>query len=60
MTQRRWPRWLQVLGLLGCAVLAFALPPESVVGGLLVLSLGSIIWLVRSLTADTTKGSKHG
>ena len=38
--QRRWPRWLQVLGLTGCVVLGFALPWESVVAGATVLLVG--------------------
>ena len=39
-SDRRWPRTLNVLGVLGCAVLAFALPIGSVVAGLVVLTVG--------------------
>jgi APA family basic amino acid/polyamine antiporter len=45
--QRRWPRWLSVLGLAGCLLLAFALPLASVVGGLAVLAIGGAVWGAR-------------
>ena len=47
--QRRWPRIVQVGGVLGCALLAFTLPPASVVTGLAVLAVGGATWplLVR-------------
>lgn len=45
--QRRWPRGLAVLGIVGCVVLAATLPTASVVGGLCVLVLGALIRLVR-------------
>ncbi|WP_029149232.1 APC family permease [Microbacterium indicum] len=38
---RRYPRWLQVSGAALCAVLAFALPWQSVAGGLAVVALGA-------------------
>ena len=38
--QRRWPRALQVLGLVGCLVMVAALPPEAVVAGLAVFAVG--------------------
>jgi APA family basic amino acid/polyamine antiporter len=37
---RRYPRWVQVVGLLGCVVLALAVPTESLVPGLVVLAVG--------------------
>lgn len=40
--QRRWPRGLQVLGLVGCVVLAAALPLGSVLAGLAVLAVGVV------------------
>jgi APA family basic amino acid/polyamine antiporter len=46
-SERRWPRWLQALGVLGCGVLAFSLPLASVIGGVVVLALGAVVWLVR-------------
>jgi APA family basic amino acid/polyamine antiporter len=39
-SQRRWPRALQVLGLVGCLVLAATLPTPSVLGGLVVVAVG--------------------
>ncbi|MGN6299719.1 MAG: APC family permease [Angustibacter sp.] len=38
--QRRWPRVLQVLGLVGCLVLVVTLPATSVAVGLAVLAVG--------------------
>ena len=38
--QRRWPRALAVVGLLGCVVLAAALPPSALLGGGFVLVTG--------------------
>jgi APA family basic amino acid/polyamine antiporter len=37
---RRWPRALQVIGLVGCLTLAFSLPVTSVLAGLAVLAVG--------------------
>jgi APA family basic amino acid/polyamine antiporter len=49
--QRRWPRALTVLGIVGCVVLAFTLPFRSVVGGLSVLTFGALVWAVRNAVA---------
>jgi APA family basic amino acid/polyamine antiporter len=38
--ERRWPRALQVVGLVGCLVMAAALPIGSVVAGLAVFAIG--------------------
>jgi len=40
--ERRWPRGLQVVGLLGCLGLAVTLPTASVVAGVVVLAVGVI------------------
>lgn len=37
---RRFPRALQVLGVIGCAVLVVTLPPASVLGGVVVFAVG--------------------
>jgi APA family basic amino acid/polyamine antiporter len=37
---RRWPRWLQVLGVVGCVVLVATLPWGAVVAGVCVLAVG--------------------
>jgi APA family basic amino acid/polyamine antiporter len=42
-THRRYPRALQVLGAVGCVVLAATLPPGAVLGGLAVLAAG-VVW----------------
>ncbi len=44
--ERRWPRWLSGLGVALCALLAVTLPQVAVVGGLLLLATGSVVWLV--------------
>jgi APA family basic amino acid/polyamine antiporter len=49
--QRRWPRWLSVLGLVGCVVLACALPAESILGGLALLLSGLVAWVWRQRRA---------
>ena len=46
-SERRWPPWVAVAGLAGCAVLAFTLPIMSVVVGSIVLAAGSMGFLVR-------------
>jgi len=50
-TERRWPRWVAVVGLVGCAVLVASLPWEALLGGGVVLALGV---LVRRLTPRST------
>jgi APA family basic amino acid/polyamine antiporter len=37
---RRWPRALQVIGVIGCVVLAFSLPATAVLAGVAVLAVG--------------------
>ncbi|MBB6374814.1 APA family basic amino acid/polyamine antiporter [Pseudonocardia eucalypti] len=37
---RRWPRWLNLLGLTGCATLAATLPWQSVLAGLALFAVG--------------------
>ncbi|GAA1721221.1 APC family permease [Isoptericola hypogeus] len=44
---RRYPRWLQALGLAGCAVLVVTLPPGAVLTGLGVFAVGLLVRLVR-------------
>jgi APA family basic amino acid/polyamine antiporter len=43
---RRWPRWLQVLGVVGCVVLVATLPWGAVVAGVCVLAVGVLGRLV--------------
>jgi basic amino acid/polyamine antiporter, APA family len=44
---RRFPRWLQAVGALGCVVLVVTLPPGSVLAGLVVAAVGVIYRAVR-------------
>ncbi|MEU4673414.1 APC family permease [Amycolatopsis sp. NPDC023774] len=37
---RRWPRWVHILGLLGCLVLVSTLPWPSIIAGLAVFAVG--------------------
>ena len=50
--QRRWPRALAALGLLGCATLAFTLPSMSMLAGAALLAAGAAIHGVRRLFQD--------
>jgi APA family basic amino acid/polyamine antiporter len=45
--ENRPPRWVAVLGLVGCVVLALTLPLPSVLGGLAVALVGAGAWWVR-------------
>jgi APA family basic amino acid/polyamine antiporter len=45
--ERPPPRWLPVLGLTGCLVLALSLPLSSVLIGVGVLALGALLWLLH-------------
>jgi APA family basic amino acid/polyamine antiporter len=46
-TDRRFPRWLQVLGVVGCLGLVATLPWQSVAVGLVVLAVGVALRLGR-------------
>ncbi|WP_405987564.1 APC family permease [Streptomyces sp. NBC_00872] len=46
-TEKRPPRAVPVLGLVGCLLLAFALPLSSVVSGAAVLAAGAAVYAVR-------------
>ena len=45
--ERRWPRWMAGVGLLGCLVLATTQPLPSVGAGSAVLGVGALIYAVR-------------
>lgn len=54
--QRRWPRVVSVIGLLGCVVLALTLPPASAVGAAVVLALAVLVrWSIRSGRAGSAR-----
>jgi APA family basic amino acid/polyamine antiporter len=46
---------IPVIGLIGCLVLAFALPFTSVLAGMAVVALGAVAYLVRSRTSDANR-----
>lgn len=48
-------RMIPVTGLVGCLVLAFALPFTSVLAGMGVVALGAVAYLVRSRTSDANR-----
>jgi basic amino acid/polyamine antiporter, APA family len=43
--ERRWPRWLAGLGVGLCLLLALTLPLVAVVGGAILLAIGSLAWV---------------
>jgi APA family basic amino acid/polyamine antiporter len=45
--ENRPARWIPILGLAGCIVLAIALPLTSVLAGAGVLIIGTVIWVIR-------------
>lgn len=45
--QRRWPRALAAVGLLGCLALAFTLPLPAMIGGGAVLGVGALVYAIR-------------
>ena len=47
--ERRWPRPVPAVGLIGCVVVALSLPPASIVGGALVLLSGLAAWAARGV-----------
>jgi len=51
--ERRWPRWIAIGGVIGCAVLALTLPIASVIGGMALLAVGALAHLLRSPRTTT-------
>lgn len=51
----RPPRIIPIVGLVGCIVIAFALPLASIVSGLGVLAAGAAAYTIRRLHADAAK-----
>jgi basic amino acid/polyamine antiporter, APA family len=52
--RRRWPRALNVIGLVGCTALVVALPVSSVIAGVAVLAVGLAGRLILSLARSTS------
>jgi APA family basic amino acid/polyamine antiporter len=55
--ERRWPRPLAAVGVVGCVTLACSLPLGSVVGGVVVLAAGGVVWVVRIFSGGTTRSA---
>ena len=57
--QRRWPRWVTVLGAAGCLTLVATLPWQSVLAGVVMFALGlggrAVVLATRSRHADHTR-----
>jgi basic amino acid/polyamine antiporter, APA family len=59
--QRRWPRPLHILGVLGCAVLVASLPVVSVIAGVIMFAAGLVgRWLILRYrrSADARGGDR--
>ena len=54
----RWSRVVPVVGLLGCLVLAGTLPWPSVLGGVLVLGIGTAVYVAKAV-AGTNEPAAH-
>src|SRR6266545_4139317 len=48
LEQRRWPRALSAVGLVGCLAVALTLPLPSVIGGAAILGAGALVHVMRS------------
>ena len=56
----RPPRWVPVIGVAGCAVLAVALPLAAVIIGAVVIAAGAVLyWLRRTLRSRTSPTSTN-
>lgn len=56
--QRRFRRWLPVLGLLGCLVLSASLPLPAVLGGVGLFALGLLGWQLRTRLPRVLSGRR--
>jgi APA family basic amino acid/polyamine antiporter len=54
--QRRWPRWLNLVGIGGCLILVAALPISSVIAGVAVFGVGL---LGRAVVSRHSAGRRH-
>jgi len=55
--ERRWPRGLAGLGVVLCVALALTLPGVAVLGGLVLLTVGSLVWLATRHRRPEPDGS---
>ena len=52
--QRRWPRGIAVVGLVGCVVLIFSLPASALIGGGITLAVGVVVRAVTGGEPEPT------
>ena len=56
--ERRWPRWVAALGIVGCITLAISLPWTTLLAGALLYAVGIALFYVRvARRRDPTRGS---
>lgn len=46
--ERRWPRWIAVVGVIGCVSLALSLPPVTLLSGAALFAAGIALFVLRS------------
>jgi APA family basic amino acid/polyamine antiporter len=49
--ERRWPRWIALLGVLGCGSLVISLPWTTLAAGAALFAIGVAFYLLRRQTA---------
>jgi APA family basic amino acid/polyamine antiporter len=54
--ERRWPRPLAGLGMVGCAALALTLPSASILAGAGLLAVGALVYGLRRSRSNTSDG----
>jgi APA family basic amino acid/polyamine antiporter len=55
---RRYPRWLQVAGVVGCLLLVITLPPASITAGVAVLAIGVAYRLARRRSSGAARAAR--
>ena len=57
--ERRWPRWIAIAGVAGCALLALSLPLASVLAGAAMLAVGLVAFLLSSSPRRRPPDARH-
>jgi APA family basic amino acid/polyamine antiporter len=58
--ERRWPRPIAIVGLVGCLVLIASLPPTTIATGVLTLAVGAAVRLLLARREPQTPGDPQG
>jgi basic amino acid/polyamine antiporter, APA family len=58
--ERRWPRPVAIVGLIGCLVLIASLPPTAIATGVLTLAVGAGVRLLLARREPQTPGDPQG